>query len=94
MDKIGLGIITTDEPSTIVLGMEAVRQLIGGVAHDFNNILAVMMGNTEMLEDRIGYDEQAKENIEKLTQSIDRAAFLTDRLLAFSRQQPLAPKVS
>ncbi|MBT8005758.1 MAG: PAS domain S-box protein, partial [Rhodospirillales bacterium] len=74
--------------------MEAVGQLTGGVAHDFNNLLAVMMGNTEMLEDRIGNNEQAKENIEKLTQSIDRAASLTDRLLAFSRQQPLAPKVT
>jgi signal transduction histidine kinase/CheY-like chemotaxis protein len=71
--------------------MEAVGQLTGGVAHDFNNLLGVMIGNTELLGDRIGGDEKAGRNIAALTQAIDRAASLTSRLLAFSRQQKLSP---
>jgi PAS domain S-box-containing protein len=74
--------------------MEAVGQLTGGVAHDFNNLLAIMIGNTEMLEDRISNDEQAREYIENLMRAIDRASSLTNRLLAFSRQQPLASEVT
>jgi PAS domain S-box-containing protein len=71
--------------------MEAVGQLTGGVAHDFNNLLGVMIGNTEMLGDRIGGDAKAGHNIAALTQAIDRASSLTSRLLAFSRQQKLSP---
>jgi len=68
--------------------MEAVGQLTGGVAHDFNNLLAVILGNTELLQDEIGDS--------RLLASIDRAATrgaeLTQRLLAFSRKQTLAPQ--
>lgn len=66
--------------------MEAVGQLTGGVAHDFNNLLAVIQGNAEFLSDDVGNDNP-------MTQAILRAAArgseLTQRLLAFSRQQPL-----
>ena len=71
--------------------MEAVGQLTGGVAHDFNNLLSVLLGNTEMLDDHIGRNEAAKRNIEALKNAINRAASLTSRLLAFSRQQTLSP---
>ena len=72
--------------------MEAVGQLTGGIAHDFNNMLAVVIGALDLLERRIG---QGRTDVEKyVTAARDgatRAAALTQRLLAFSRQQPLAP---
>jgi len=71
--------------------MEVVGQLTGGVAHDFNNLLGIMIGNTEMLEDWVASDEKAQHHIDALKRAIDRASSLTNRLLAFSRQQPLSP---
>jgi len=71
--------------------METIGQLTGGVAHDFNNLLGVMLGNTEMLEERLAGDEQAAHNLEALKRAVDRASSLTNRLLAFSRQQTLSP---
>ncbi len=73
--------------------MEAVGQLTGGIAHDFNNMLAVTMGSLELLNRRIGpEDPRAKRYIEAATDGAKRAANLTQRLLAFSRQQPLRPE--
>ena len=72
--------------------MEAIGKLTGGVAHDFNNLLGIMIGNTEMLGDKVAGDEKAERHISALTRSVERAAALTNRLLAFSRQQPLTPK--
>ncbi|MDH3472523.1 MAG: PAS domain S-box protein, partial [Rhodospirillales bacterium] len=69
--------------------MEAVGQLTGGVAHDFNNLLAVMSGNTELLAGKLGSDDKS---IQAILRASDRGAALTQRLLAFSRQQPLRPK--
>ncbi|MEE8499648.1 MAG: PAS domain S-box protein, partial [Kiloniellales bacterium] len=69
--------------------MEAIGQLTGGVAHDFNNLLAVIMGNAEILADRIGETDPQLGPILRATR---RGAELTDRLLAFSRRQALAPK--
>lgn len=74
--------------------MEAVGQLTGGVAHDFNNLLGVMIGNTEMLGDKIDDDENLQLHVDSLKRAIDRASALTSRLLAFSRQQPLSPKTT
>ena len=71
--------------------MEAVGQLTGGVAHDFNNLMAIMIGNTELLEERLGEDGETKECLEAIKEAIDRGSSLTDRLLAFSRQQVLSP---
>jgi len=71
--------------------METIGQLTGGVAHDFNNLLGVMLGNTEMLEERLPDDEVTTHNIEALKGAVDRASSLTGRLLAFSRQQTLSP---
>ena len=71
--------------------MEAVGQLTGGIAHDFNNILAVLAGNTELLELKIGGDEALRRQLEAITRAVGRAAALTDRLLAFSRQKTLLP---
>lgn len=69
--------------------MEAVGQLTGGVAHDFNNLLGVIMGNTELLEERVGAGDQ---QVQAVLRAATRGAELTGRLLAFSRLQPLRPK--
>ena len=75
--------------------MEAIGQLTGGVAHDFNNLLQVICGSLENLRQRFGSDADARLRrlIELAVQAAERAASLTQRLLAFSRQQPLAPEV-
>jgi signal transduction histidine kinase/DNA-binding response OmpR family regulator len=76
--------------------MEGIGQLTGGVAHDFNNLLTIIVGSLETVRRQIkqaGFDAA---NIEHLVDSAmrgaQRAAALTQRLLAFSRQQPLDPK--
>ncbi|MFT4077312.1 MAG: PAS domain S-box protein [Asticcacaulis sp.] len=73
--------------------MEAVGQLTGGIAHDFNNMLAVVMGSLDLLNRRIGpEDPRARRYVEAAAEGARRAANLTQRLLAFSRQQPLRPE--
>ncbi|MDC0116000.1 ATP-binding protein [Octadecabacter sp.] len=69
--------------------MEAIGQLTGGIAHDFNNLLAVMQGNADLLAQDPNHD---REFIEPITAAVQRGAELTQRLLAFSRKQSLAPK--
>jgi PAS domain S-box-containing protein len=75
--------------------MEAIGQLTGGVAHDFNNLLTVILGNL----DRVGrqlpnLDATLRSSLEQVTRAAQRAATLTSQLLAFSRRQPLNPKVT
>ncbi len=70
--------------------MGAVGQLTGGIAHDFNNLLAVISGNLELLERRAMGDEDLLRFIMRGLAAADRGADLTNRLLAFSRRQPLA----
>jgi PAS domain S-box-containing protein len=76
--------------------MEAVGQLTGGIAHDFNNLLTVVTGNIDMARralDSAGVeDPRARRSLENAMKGAERAASLTQRLLAFSRRQPLAPK--
>lgn len=72
--------------------MEAVGQLTGGIAHDFNNMLATVIGPLDLLSMRMGdSDPRAKRYIDMAIDGATRAAQLTQRLLAFSRQQPLQP---
>ncbi|SIR47498.1 PAS domain S-box-containing protein [Pseudomonas sp. B10] len=75
--------------------MEAVGQLTGGIAHDFNNLLAGILGSLELMQRRIDagrYSELSRYNTVAMT-SASRAAALTQRLLAFSRQQSLEPEL-
>ncbi len=72
--------------------MEAIGQLTGGVAHDFNNILTIIMANVEALQEREGLDPRAAARFDDIVQAVFRAADLTSRLLAFSRKQPLRPQ--
>jgi CheY-like chemotaxis protein len=72
--------------------MEAVGQLTGGVAHDFNNILTVITGTIEILADAVA-DRPELANIAKLIdEAAERGADLTRHLLAFARKQPLQPR--
>ena len=74
--------------------MEAVGQLTGGIAHDFNNMLAVILGGLNLAKRRLAKGEVNVDRfIEGAIDGANRAATLTQRLLAFSRQQPLAPEV-
>ena len=73
--------------------MEAVGQLTGGIAHDFNNMLAVILGGLNLLQRKLAKGETDVERfLEAAIDGAQRAAGLTQRLLAFSRQQPLAPE--
>ena len=73
--------------------MEAMGQLTGGVAHDFNNMLAVIMGSFELMQNRLMKgDTNISRFIESGMDAAQRAATLTQRLLAFSRQQALSPR--
>ncbi|MEM9532882.1 MAG: response regulator [Pseudomonadota bacterium] len=70
--------------------LEAIGQLTGGIAHDFNNILAVILGNLDLLKKGPPMDE----SIDMMRMAVDRGAELTQRLLAYSRKQPLSPKAT
>ena len=75
--------------------MEAIGQLTGGIAHDFNNMLAIVLGSLDLLGRRLGDDDaRARRYVDAATDGARRAATLTQRLLAFSRQQPLQPEPS
>lgn len=71
--------------------LESVGQLTGGVAHDFNNLLTVIIGNTELLQEKLD-DDDLSEMAEMIANAAHRGAELTHRLLAFARRQPLEPK--
>ncbi len=73
--------------------MEAVGQLTGGIAHDFNNLLTVVIGGAEGLDRRLPPDAaDLRRRAAMILEAARRAASLTHRLLAFSRQQALDPK--
>ena len=69
--------------------MEAIGQLTGGVAHDFNNLLMAVMGNLDLLRKRVPEDPRLQRLIDGALQGAERGASLTQRLLAFARQQDL-----
>ncbi len=73
--------------------MDAVGQLTGGIAHDFNNMLAVVIGSLDLMERKLQpQDDHLRRYIATANEGAQRAALLTQRLLAFSRQQPLKPE--
>lgn len=73
--------------------MEAIGQLAGGVAHDFNNILTVITGTCELILYDISQDDPLRKDIVGINEAAERAASLTQQLLAFSRQQVLQPEI-
>jgi signal transduction histidine kinase len=73
--------------------MEAIGQLSGGIAHDFNNLLTIIKGNLQLMHRRIAQGQtDVGRYIDAAMEGVNRAASLTQRILAFSRRQPLAPK--
>lgn len=74
--------------------MEAVGQLTGGIAHDFNNMLQAISGSLELMRRRVeqGRAQEVSQFVDGARKTVDRAAALTNRLLAFARRQALQPK--
>jgi len=72
--------------------MEAVGQLTGGVAHDFNNILTVITGTIEILSDAVAKEPELAAITKMIDEAAGRGAELTQHLLAFARKQPLQPR--
>lgn len=95
---VSIGIDVTDRLATEhqlreAQRMEAIGQLTGGLAHDLNNYLAVIIGNLDLLVECPGLDPQAPKLIANAISGVERGAELTKSLLAFSRRQPLDPVV-
>ena len=72
--------------------MEAIGQLAGGVAHDFNNILTAIYGHCSVLQMKMGKDAPFRSDIDQIYAAAEKAANLTRSLLAFSRKQIMCPK--
>lgn len=73
--------------------MEAIGQLTGGVAHDFNNLLTVILGNLDTLSQELPLEQARwRRRVDHALRAAERAASLTQQLLAFARRQPLRPK--
>ena len=73
--------------------MEAIGRLAGGVAHDFNNMLGVILGHTEMAMEYVDPSSPLHEDLEEIRKAAMRSSDLTRQLLAFARKQTIAPKV-
>ncbi len=73
--------------------MQALGQLTGGIAHDFNNLLGIVIGNLQLLGERVGGDAKNGDYLEDALWAARRGGELTHRLLAFARKQPLKPTI-
>ncbi len=82
----------TDEALRRSQKMDALGQLSGGIAHDFNNVLSIILGNAEIVRTDAKNIEDTKQPIAEIVKSIEHAASLTKRLLAFSRPDRLEPQ--
>ena len=74
--------------------MDMLGQLTGGVAHDFNNLLAAIMGNLEMLSDSGQFNPNQQKYLDRAVLVSEKSRNLVQRLLAFSRRQPLFPEAT
>jgi PAS domain S-box-containing protein len=82
----------TEEQLRQAQKMEAVGQLTGGLSHDFNNLLGVVIGNLDFLKENAALDEECAEALDESLEAASRGADLNRRLLAFARRQPLQPR--
>jgi PAS domain S-box-containing protein len=73
--------------------MQAIGQLAGGIAHDFNNLLTVIRGNASIIREEARLEPEHGGALDEILAASERASSLTAQLLAFSRQQPMQPKV-
>ena len=83
----------TEEQLRQARKMEAVGQLAGGVAHEFNNFLGIIMGYSHLLDEQAAADETLSRSVADIKAATEHAASLTRQLLALSRRQVLQPKV-
>jgi len=82
-----------EEQLSLSQKLEAVGRLSGGIAHDFNNLLGVIIGYAEAIQQRMSPTDPMREAVDEIQTAGNRAAALTQQLLAFSRKQVLEPKV-
>jgi two-component system, cell cycle sensor histidine kinase and response regulator CckA len=73
--------------------MESVARLAGGVAHDFNNMLGVIIGHTEMAQGQVNPSQPLFSSLQEIRKAAERSANLTRQLLAFARKQTVTPRV-
>ena len=73
--------------------MESVGRLAGGVAHDFNNMLGVILGHAELAMEQLDRDQPIFNNLQQILQAANRSTDITKQLLAFARKQIISPKV-
>jgi signal transduction histidine kinase len=73
--------------------LEAVGRLAGGISHDFNNLLTVILGYSDIMKRNLREGDPLRRNVDEITRASERAASLTRQLLAFSRKQVMQPKV-
>ncbi len=73
--------------------MEAIGQLAGGVAHDFNNMLGVIIGHAELAMETLARDQQVYGDLEQILAAAQRSSEITRQLLAFARKQEIVPKI-
>jgi PAS domain S-box-containing protein len=73
--------------------MESIGRLAGGVAHDFNNMLGIILGHADMILEEMAPDQPFHANLTEIKKAGERSAELTRQLLAFARKQTVAPKV-
>ena len=73
--------------------MESVGRLAGGVAHDYNNMLGVIIGYTELIMDKTAGDDELQHDLSEILNAARRSADITRQLLAFARKQTIAPRI-
>jgi len=73
--------------------LEAVGRLAGGISHDFNNLLTVILGYSDIMKRNLQPGDRLRRNVDEIIKASERAASLTRQLLAFSRKQVMQPKV-
>jgi two-component system, cell cycle sensor histidine kinase and response regulator CckA len=83
----------TEQHLQETLRMEAVGRLAGGIAHDLNNMLAAILGFSDLLERNLGPDDPRSEDTRQISRAAERSAALTRQLLAFARRELIQPQV-
>ena len=73
--------------------MESIGRLAGGVAHDFNNMLGVILGHVEIALDQVDSSLPLHQNLVEIAKAAKRSSNLTRQLLAFARKQAIAPRI-